>query len=162
MTGVQTCALPIFAGVSADQIVGALKKRALASGQVEAVYSRGEIETAPKPNLPVDQWSEVQRIAASYDRKRSGDAYIVLKPRITPIHDVSGYVATHGSLWDYDRKVPILFWGAGIVSGLHDEPVDTVNIAPTLARLIGLAIPPEEVDGHCLASVVENATCPGN
>ena len=148
-------------GVSAEQIVGALKKRALASNQVEAVYSRAEIEAAPKANLPVDQWSEVQRIAASYDPKRSGDAYIVLKPQITPIHDVSGYVATHGSLWDYDRKVPILFWGAGIESGVHDDPVDTVNIAPTLASLIGLAIPPEEIDGHCLASVVKNVMCRG-
>lgn len=148
-------------GVSAEQIVAALKKRALANDQVASVYSRTEIEAANKPTLPVDQWSEVQRIAASYDPKRSGDAYVVLKPRITPIHDVSGYVATHGSLWDYDRKVPILFWGAGVSNGVHDEPIDTVNIAPTLASLIGLAIPPEEIDGHCLTSVVGSEMCRG-
>ncbi len=148
-------------GVSAEQIAAALEKRALASGQVEAVYSRAEIEAEPKSSLPVDQWTKLQRIAASYDPKRSGDAYVVLKPRITPIHDVSGYVATHGSLWDYDRKVPILFWGTGVLSGVHDEPIDTVNIAPTLASLIGLAIPSEEVDGHCLTSVVGSEMCRG-
>lgn len=146
-------------GVSADQIVAALKKRAMSSGQVEAVYSRAEIEAAAKPTLPVDQWSPLQRVAASYDPKRSGDAYVVLKPHVTPIHDVSGYVATHGSLWDYDRKVPILFWGPGIESRVHDEAVETVDIAPTLASLIALAIPSDELDGHCLSISEDKANC---
>lgn len=149
-----------IAGASTDQIVATLKKRALASGQVEAVYSRAEIEAEPKPTLPVDRWTQLQRIAASYDPRRSGDAYIVLKPRITPILDVSGYVATHGSLWDYDRNVPMLFWGAGIKSGVHVEPVDTVDIAPTLASLIGLDVDSEDMDGQCLASVLEGTPCP--
>jgi arylsulfatase A-like enzyme len=53
----------------------------------------------------------------------------------------------------------MLFWGAGIKSGVHDEPVDTVDIAPTLASLIGLAVPSGDMDGRCLVSVLEAPSC---
>ena len=45
-----------------------------------------------------------------------------------------GYVATHGSLWDYDRRVPILFWRKGMTGFEQPLSVETVDIAPTLAR----------------------------
>ena len=60
------------------------------------------------------QWSLIERARASYYPGRSGDFFVVLKKDVTPIADTShGYVATHGSPWDYDRRVPILFWRPG-------------------------------------------------
>ena len=56
------------------------------------------------------RWSVIERVRASFDPERSGDLYVVLKPNITPIGHATGSVATHGSPWDYDRRVPILFW----------------------------------------------------
>ena len=67
------------------------------------------------PSGPPDSWTLIQRARASFDPLRSGDFYVMLKPRITPIADASrGSVATHGSVWDYDRRVPILFWRRGM------------------------------------------------
>ena len=61
-----------------------------------------------------------------------------------------GYVATHGSPWDYDRRVPMLFWRKGMTPFEQPSPVETVDIAPTLAALIGLKTPPGTFDGRCL------------
>ena len=61
-----------------------------------------------------------------------------------------GAVATHGSPWDYDRRVPILSWRAGFRGATVNTPADTVDIMPTLAALIDLPLAPGTVDGHCL------------
>jgi len=119
--------------------------------QVAAVYTRAEIEAAQRPSGPPETWSLLQRLRASYDPQRSGDFYVILKPRITPIADAShGSVATHGSVWDYDRRVPILFWRAGMPGFEQPLSVETVDIMPTLAGLIGLPLAPGSVDGRCL------------
>ena len=66
-------------------------------------------------------------------------------PRPSP-----GYTATHGSPWDYDRRVPMLFWRHGMTGFEQPSGVETVDIAPTLAALVGLAVPQGEFDGRCL------------
>ena len=67
---------------------------------------------------------------------------MLLKPRVTPIFDTSrGYVATHGSPWDYDRRVPILFWRKGMTPFEQSLAVETADILPTLAAMIGVTIP---------------------
>jgi predicted AlkP superfamily pyrophosphatase or phosphodiesterase len=55
-------------------------------------------------------------------------------------------VATHGSPYDNDSHIPIIFYGAGITTGRFDEFVRSVDIAPTLARLLGVT-PLEPLDG---------------
>src|SRR3546814_14176795 len=65
------------------------------------------------------------------------DFIIALKPRVTTIPESGvGYVATHGSVWDYDRRVPILFWRKGLAAFEQPNAVMTVDIMPTLASLI--------------------------
>ena len=61
-----------------------------------------------------------------------------------------GYVATHGSPWDYDRRVPMLFWRRGMAGFEQPAPVETVDIAPTLAALLRLNITDGDFDGRCL------------
>ena len=76
---------------------------------------------------------------------------VLLKPRITPIAQAAdGYVATHGSPWDYDRRVPLLFWRHGMAGFEQSDSVETIDILPTLAAHIGLRVPPSEIDGRCL------------
>ena len=66
-----------------------------------------------------------------------------LKPEIMPIANTGGgFVSTHGSPWDYDRRVPILFWRRGHCRRTVDSPVETVDIMPTLAAMIGLPLAP--------------------
>ena len=97
--------------------------------------------------------------ARSIRVQRSGDLIVMLKPHITPIARPSaGYVATHGSPWDYDRRVPILFWRAGMTPAVREEAVETADIMPTLAAMLGLAVDPATIDGECLT--VQGAACP--
>ena len=117
--------------------------------QVAAAFSRAELLATPDPSGPPEAWTLAQRARASFYPPRSGDLVIALKPRVTPIADpAKGYVATHGSFWDYDRRVPILYWRKGVRGFEQPLSVETVDIMPSLAALIGLPI--SGVDGHCL------------
>ncbi|MEO8201277.1 MAG: alkaline phosphatase family protein [Gemmatimonadota bacterium] len=59
---------------------------------------------------------------------------------------------THGSLAADDMSIPIAFWGAGVKSGIFRRTVSSVDIAPTLAALVGVA-PTEALDGQVLHEV---------
>jgi len=58
-------------------------------------------------------------------------------------------VTTHGSPYLYDRHVPLIFMGPGVPTGASGDRVGIVDVAPTLARLAGLAFP-DGLDGHPL------------
>jgi predicted AlkP superfamily pyrophosphatase or phosphodiesterase len=127
--------------------------------QVEAVFTSRQIGRIPLPTGSPDKWSIGQMVRASYDRQRSGDLYVVLRRNVSPIVSPGvGYVATHGSVWDYDRRVPILFWRKGMRSAPRQDHISTVNILPTIAAQIGLVLP-ARLDGRCLSGV-EGFACP--
>jgi predicted AlkP superfamily pyrophosphatase or phosphodiesterase len=63
-------------------------------------------------------------------------------------------LAMHGQPTDRDAHVPMLFWGKGIRPGFYGDRAGVVDIAPTLARLLGitpLAVP----DGRVLTEALE-------
>lgn len=55
----------------------------------------------------------------------------------------------HGSPYAYDRAVPLVFWGPGVTRGRVSGPAGPVDIAPSLARLLGIT-PPDGLDGRPL------------
>ncbi len=130
--------------------------------QVAAVLTRAQLQATPSPTAPPETWSLAERARAGFDPERSGDLVVVLKPRVTSIAEPGvGYVATHGSFWDYDRRVPILFWRKGIAPFEQPLSVETVDILPSLAALLGLPVPAAEVDGRCLDLVAgSGSSCP--
>lgn len=56
---------------------------------------------------------------------------------------------THVSPHAYDRHVPLIFAGPGIEGREYRQRVRTVDIAPTLAGLLGIEVPPD-IDGKAL------------
>ena len=126
---------------------------------VEAVFTHAQILATPSPTAPPDQWSLIERARASFDDQRSGDFLVMLKRDITPIADTRFYAATHGSPWDYDRRVPILFWRRGMAPSDRAEAIETADIMPTLAATLGLAVDPRSIDGECLAGI-SGIICP--
>jgi arylsulfatase A-like enzyme len=152
----------IDAAVPAAQkaaVLRAAKERYAAHHQVYAAYSGAEIMAVPMPSGTPDKWSIVQRVRASFDPARSGDLIVVLKENVSPIAVPStGYAATHGSPWDYDRRVPILFWRKGKAAAASETAVETVDIMPTLAAMIGLPLAPGSTDGRCLSAT--GVACP--
>ena len=117
--------------------------------QVQAIFTRAQIAATPPPSGPPETWTLLQRARASWDPERSGDLLVLFRPRVTAIATlVPTYVETHGSPWDYDRRVPLLFWRKGMAGFEQPLSVETVDIAPTLAATIGL--PVSGLDGRCL------------
>ncbi|MEA3057901.1 MAG: hypothetical protein QOF34_716, partial [Sphingomonadales bacterium] len=127
--------------------------------QVAAVFTKDELARTAMPATSPDKWSLAERARASFDAQRSGDFVVILKEHVTPIGHATRSVATHGSPWDYDRRVPILFWRPLTIGGTVETPVDTVDIMPTLATMIGLPVAPGSIDGHCLAEA-PGVLCP--
>jgi predicted AlkP superfamily pyrophosphatase or phosphodiesterase len=124
-------------------------RRYAARPEVAAVFTAAQLAATPLPTTPPDSWSLAERARASFDPARSGDLVMLLKPRVTSaVTPTPTYVETHGSPWDYDRRVPILFWRRGMTGFEQPLAVETVDIAPTLAATIGL--PVTGLDGRCL------------
>lgn len=57
--------------------------------------------------------------------------------------------ATHGTPWDQDAWVPVIFWGSPFQAGKYDARVRVVDMAPTLADVLGIT-PMEKLDGVVL------------
>jgi len=59
----------------------------------------------------------------------------------------------HGSPHDYDARVPVIFVGRAFMPGRYDGDARVVDIAPTLAAVVGVT-PSEPTDGHVLSNVL--------
>jgi arylsulfatase A-like enzyme len=71
---------------------------------------------------------------------------------VTPVQGAypsGAQIAEHGTPYDDDARVPLIFYGAGIRSGRIVERALVVDAAPTLARVIGVT-PFERLDGRVL------------
>ncbi len=83
------------------------------------------------------EFMEKQRHAFHADR--SPDLVLQLKPYylVTPVP----YGTTHGSPYEYDSHVPMIFLGERVKPGRIDTPHKTVDLAPTLAHWLNLDLP---------------------
>ncbi|MDE3165689.1 MAG: alkaline phosphatase family protein [Acidobacteriota bacterium] len=89
-----------------------------------------------------DGWSE--RFRNSFHPRRSGD--VMLSYREGYIEDYgAGRGVSYGSLYNYDARVPLCLYGASFRPGIFERPVQLVDVAPTLARVLGVAAPPSSV-----------------
>lgn len=76
----------------------------------------------------------------SFDPTRAAQLQIVLKPHW--IHSYRPGGSTHGSPYDYDSHVPLLFWGPAYVGqGEVKARAEVADLAPTLAAIAGLPAP---------------------
>jgi predicted AlkP superfamily pyrophosphatase or phosphodiesterase len=66
----------------------------------------------------------------------------------------SGVEAEHGTPKDVDAHVPIIFYGSAFRSGRYEAFARTVDIAPTLAHVIGV-VPYEKIDGKVLTGILK-------
>ena len=72
----------------------------------------------------------------SYMPGRSGDLMVIPDPYW--MAQAAG--TTHGTPYDYDQRVPLLFAGAGIKPGRYLVQASPADIAPTFAHLVGITL----------------------
>lgn len=103
---------------------------------VAGAYAWGEADGLP------DSVPNVAAIRLSHAAGRSGHVLVVPADGAmfdSPEHDGTG--TGHGTPYDYDTRVPLLAWGAGVRPGVVTGDVDTRRVAPTLAVLLGVPAP---------------------
>ena len=71
-----------------------------------------------------------RKMQNSFYPRRSGDVIINLMPGWIEEHDHKR--SSSGSMYGYDTRVPLIFYGAGILPRQIDRPVDMTAVAPTL------------------------------
>lgn len=71
-----------------------------------------------------------------------GDVYVVPEEHwVVDEGRPEGAGTTHGTPWRGDREVPVIVFGAGVETGVHEEELSLLRVAPTISRLLGAAPP---------------------
>ncbi|WP_298774265.1 alkaline phosphatase family protein [uncultured Shewanella sp.] len=78
----------------------------------------------------------------NYHRSRSGDIHLIFSPQ-TFINELDGLevASMHGSPWQYDTFVPIIFAGSHLQTKTVNRAVTPYSIAPTIAAYLGITPP---------------------
>ncbi len=92
-------------------------------------------------------------IARRWSHQFPASVNVEMLVTLTPYSTWGGNVASHGSPYDYDSHVPIIFSGFGVQPGRYDGFVRTVDIAPTLAAILGVKSA-EPLDGVPLSKAL--------
>jgi hypothetical protein len=126
--------------------VKAVMDAATALPGVTRVFTCDEISTAAARTSTDPQ---VRAAALSYFPGRSGDLTVLVKENwIMP-----AVGTTHGTLYDYDQRVPVILYGAGIPPGVREEPAMPADLAVTVASLVGVTLP--SPDGRVLTGALK-------
>lgn len=110
-------------------------------------YVAAETRDSPLSSAPLgkeDPRPVEQRLAGAFERSyfpgRSGDIFLLPKENVLIAFDKTS--ATHGTPYDYDSRVPMIFWGGDIKTGLFASPARVTDFAPTLGALLDMEFPP--------------------
>jgi arylsulfatase A-like enzyme len=122
-------------GHEADAVTGAARTLLLAEPAFAAAYTRAELLSGSRMGEPF-----FKALQNTWHPDVSGEVQYILKPNWK--FGLRSNGTTHGSPYEYDTHVPILVYGPKwIGTGRIDERVEVVDIAPTLARLLGVPAP---------------------
>ncbi len=112
---------------------------------VADIYFRREILNNATPDRPY-----LEAYRHGYDPKRGDDFLVRICENCLVTSSKTG--TSHGTPYEYDTHVPVVFWGAGVKAGTVERPVHSVDVAPTLLKMLGYS-PPPFVDGVALNEV---------
>jgi len=131
-------------GVDADSLADALATDLRALEGVRRVITRRELAALPEDDYDALLWR----------RSLPDDLGWLAATMAEPNYQLtSSSSVQHGHVQPENMSIPLAFLGAGIAPGRHDRMVESVDIAPTLAALLGLREPPG-LDGRILPEVV--------
>ncbi len=122
--------------VSLDDAARVVRDALAGLDEVEVAFTRHEI----LGSTPTAKTRLLTMARNSYPPALGQDVVFIYKPYVIRA-GVAG--ATHGSPWDYDTHVPMVFMGGRAPVGKHLEPVGVIDLASTLAPMLGVPPPPQ-------------------
>lgn len=121
-------------GLDAGAVLAAARAELLRQPGVAEVFTREQL-LATDAATPI-----LHAMRKSFHPERSAPLQPVLEPGWIASYQDGG--SSHGSPREADTHVPLLFWGpAWVGQGREDARVEVVDLAPTLAALIGIPAP---------------------
>jgi hypothetical protein len=109
------------------------------------VYTRWDLRRGNALDDMVDR-----RVRAGFHYQRASDLFIVSEPYW--LFEASG--TSHGTPYNYDAHVPIVFLGMGIKPGRYDMRIAVNDIAATLATMLDIE-PPSGSSGRVLTEMLQ-------
>lgn len=82
----------------------------------------------------------LRRFRNSFHAVRSGDLMLAYGPEYVEDYGL-GRGISYGSLYNYDTRVPLIFYGTPFETQEFETTVESIDLAPTLARAAGTAWP---------------------
>ena len=116
-----------------------------AQPHIARVYTRSQLEQGALGRDPVD-W----RVRNGFNAERAPDIFTVTEPYY--LFNATG--TSHGSPYDYDTHVPVIFLGAAVRAGSYAANIGVEDIAPTLATLLAIETPSGNM-GRVLAEMLK-------
>jgi predicted AlkP superfamily pyrophosphatase or phosphodiesterase len=129
-----------------QQLVAARLRRL---SYISDVFTRDELQSGGGTGRPY-----FEQFRNSFHPLRGPDLYLRFPEFALP--GSSKFGTSHGTPYSYDTNVPILFL-THAASGQSPDRVMTIDLAPTLARLLGVQIGPKDMDGQVLQQVFPTA-----
>jgi len=130
------------AGISIAAAARRVRDEIARLADVARVYDAADLAT----QVPGDEHQRLQRNAWRPDR--GGDLVIQECELCLVTDDPTG--TSHGTVYAYDRRVPLIIMGERIAAGESAQPCRTVDLAPTLAAVLALPRFESPRDGRAL------------
>lgn len=115
---------------------------------------QGIVKAVSSTNLKAAEFTDkiMGNVQRGFHQVRSGDVLFVLAPGWINKWTKKG--TTHGSPYNYDTHVPLLWYGTNIKQGVRTEQVAIADIAATLSVLLNIALP-SVCDGKAIEELVK-------
>jgi len=110
---------------------------------VARTYTRTQLMRHEAAQSQIDEY-----VARAFYPQRGPDVIVIMKPYYLGGTEGTG----HGSPYDYDSHVPLIFYGSQIHTGVYGDRVGISDVAPTLAAILQIETPSGTV-GHILKQV---------
>ena len=131
-------------GLDADSILNAF---AAAARQVRGVARVDRMRDLRRADFSTDA------VARRWVHQVSEQVPVDLAITLTRYSYWYNATATHGSPYDLDAHVPVIFYGPWVKPGRYDQFARVVDMAPTLAAIAGVR-PLEKLDGLVLTQAI--------
>ena len=99
--------------------------------------------------------ADIQNEVATFAMQFRGVSHALSATAMGWIEEHDHKRSSSGSMYGYDTRVPLIFYGAGILPRQIDRPVDMTAVAPTLCRLLGIEAPAAS-EGTVLEEVISS------
>jgi predicted AlkP superfamily pyrophosphatase or phosphodiesterase len=112
---------------------------------IARVYTRQQLLSGSVQRDPIGD-----AMSLNFFAPRFGDLFILPEPYY--LFDSTG--TTHGTPYDYDTHVPLIFYGPQIKPGTYSTRVAVNDVAPTLAEILHVERPSGSI-GRVLAEMIQ-------